>query len=318
MASHSWLILTAFLVLSCVQSDAQLSPSFYDQTCPAANKIIQKVVEDAVSEDRRMAASLIRLHFHDCFVQGCDASVLLDGTAAFQNEDLALQNKNFRGKNFIAEAKAQLENACPGVFSCADILAVAARDASKAVGGPTWEVKLGRRDSTVANLTQASNDLPKFFMGLDQLIALFNRKGLTARDMVALIGAHTIGQAPCITFRPRVYDNSSDIDAEFAASKRDMCPFTPPEGDLNLAPFDPITPTTFDNNFYKNLLIKKGLIASDQVLFSGGSTDSIVKEYSEDASKFYSDFAVAIVKLGDMLPLTGSEGIIRKVCNVVN
>lgn len=318
MASHSSLILTVFLVFSCVQSYAQLSPTFYDQTCPAASRIIQKIVMSAVSKDPRMAASLIRLHFHDCFVQGCDASVLLDGTSAFQNEDLALQNKNFRGKNFIDDAKAQIEKACPGVFSCADILAVAARDASIAAGGPSWTVKLGRRDSTVANLTQASNDLPKFFLPLKELIALFNRKGLDARDMVALIGAHTIGQAPCITFRGRVYDNTSDIDADFASAGRNMCPFTPPEGDLNLLPFDLVTPNNFDNNFFKNLLEKKGLLASDQVLYSGGSTDSIVKEYSENQAKFYSDFAVAIVKLGDMQPLTGSQGIIRKVCNVIN
>jgi peroxidase len=66
---------------------------------------------------------------------------------------------------------------------------------------------------------------------------------------------------------------------------------------------------------------RKGLLHSDQVLFSGGSTDSIVREYS-DGSKgnrlFLSDFAASMIKMGDIEPLTGQNGIIRRVCSAVN
>ncbi|TKY51473.1 Lignin-forming anionic peroxidase [Spatholobus suberectus] len=132
--------------------DAQLSSTFYDGACPNALSTIRSVIRSAVSKERRMAASLIRLHFHDCFVQGCDGSILLDDSSSIESEKSALQNANsIRGYNIIDQAKAEVEKVCPGVVSCADIVAVAARDASFAVGGPSWTVKLGRRDSTTAS-----------------------------------------------------------------------------------------------------------------------------------------------------------------------
>jgi len=56
------------------------------------------------------------------------------------------------------------------------------------VGGPSWTVKLGRRDSTTASKSEASSDLPLFTDDLDTLISRFTKKGLTARDMVTLSG----------------------------------------------------------------------------------------------------------------------------------
>ncbi|KAF2313243.1 hypothetical protein GH714_009955 [Hevea brasiliensis] len=264
-----------------------------------------------------MAASLVRLHFHDCFVQGCDGSILLDDTPTMTGEKLARNNnQSVRGFEVVDDAKAEVESICPGVVSCADIVAVAARDASVAVGGPSWTVKLGRRDSTSASRNLANANLPSFTDSLESLISLFDSKGLSARDMVALSGSHTIGQARCLTFRGRIYDNASDIDAGFATTRRRQCPAT--GGDGNLAPLDLVTPNSFDNNYFKNLIKKKGLLQSDQVLFSGGSTDSIVNEYSRSPSTFSSDFASAMVKMGDIDPLTGSQGEIRRRCNVVN
>lgn len=109
---------------------AQLSPNFYDKTCPKALETIEAAVKAAVSRERRMAASLVRLHFHDCFVQGCDASVLITNGG----ERNALQNNNsIRGFEVVDDVKSRVECECPGVVSCADILAVAARDASVAV-----------------------------------------------------------------------------------------------------------------------------------------------------------------------------------------
>ncbi|CBI27502.3 unnamed protein product, partial [Vitis vinifera] len=266
-----------------------------------------------------MAASLIRLHFHDCFVQGCDASILLDDSPTIQSEKNAPNNNNsVRGFEVIDNVKSQVENICPGVVSCADILAVAARDASVAVGGPTWTLKLGRRDSTTSGLSQAATNLPTFRDGLDRLTSLFSSKGLSTRDMVALSGSHTIGQARCVTFRDRIYGNGTNIDAGFASTRRRRCPADNGNGDDNLAPLDLVTPNSFDNNYFKNLIQRKGLLQSDQVLFNGGSTDSIVTEYSKSPSTFSSDFSSAMVKMGDIEPLIGSAGVIRKFCNVIN
>jgi len=58
-------------------SQAQLSPAFYDSSCPNALSAIRTAIRSAIARDRRMAASLIRLHFHDCFVQVHLAATLL-------------------------------------------------------------------------------------------------------------------------------------------------------------------------------------------------------------------------------------------------
>ncbi|CAK7357603.1 unnamed protein product, partial [Dovyalis caffra] len=186
------------------------------------------------------------------------------------------------------------------------------------VGGPSWTVRLGRRDSTTASPSLADRDLPRTTAALGDLIDLFSRKGLSERDMVALSGSHTLGQARCVTFRGRLYDNSSDIDAGFASTRKRNCPAAPGNGNNNLAPLDLVTPNSFDNNYFRNLIQRRGLLQSDQVLFSGQSTDSIVTEYSRNPSLFSSDFAAAMLRMGDIEPLTGSQGEIRRICSVVN
>ncbi|KAD7116810.1 hypothetical protein E3N88_04078 [Mikania micrantha] len=296
-----------------IPCNAQLTTTFYDNTCPNALSTIQTSINAAVSRNPRNAALLIRLLFHDCFVQGCDASLLLEGT---NSEKDALANNGVLGYEIIDDAKAAVESVCPGVVSCADILAVAARDASVAVNGPSWVVRLGRRDSPGPNADDAATDLPRGSFNLNQLIENFARKGLSAREMVALSGSHTIGQARCITFRARIYDNASNIDVAFRDSLRENCPQT--GGDGNLAPLDLMTPNTFDNNYFRNLVGSRGLLTSDQVLFNGDSTDSIVNEYVDNPSTFDSDFAAAMVRMSEIDPLTGTSGSIRTLCTTAN
>lgn len=134
--------------------------------------------------------------------------------------------------------------------------------------------------------------------------------------MDACLGSHTIGQAQCVTFRNRIYNNDSTIDAGFASTRRRRCPAN--GGNSNLAPLDLVTPNSFDNNYFKNLVQRKGLLHSDQVLFNGGSTDDFVTEYSNNRYAFNSDFAAAMVKMADMDPLTGTAGEIRLDCKVLN
>lgn len=131
------------------------------------------------------------------------------------------------------------------------------------------------------------------------------------------LGAHTIGQARCTNFRSRIY-NESNIDASFAQTRRANCPSSTNSGNNNLAPLDLQTPTHFDNNYYKNVVNQKGLMHSDQQLFSGGSTNALVQTYSTKPSQFNSDFVTAMINMGDIKPLTGSNGEIRKNCRKTN
>nr|POE70502.1 cationic peroxidase 1 [Quercus suber] len=268
-------------------ASAQLSSNFYSSSCPTALSIIQGA--------------------------GCDASVLLDDTTNFKGEKTAGPNANsLRGYEVIDTIKSQLESQCPGVVSCADILAVAARDS--VLGGTTWTVQLGRRDATTASFGDAQSNLPSPFLDLSGLISAFSKKGFTAPEMVTLSGGHTIGQVKCSIIRTRIY-NETNIDSNFAASIKKNCPST--GGDTNLSPLDQ-TAGVFDNTYFKDLVNKKGLMHSDQQLFNGGSTDSQVNTYSQNSAKFFSDFGSAMIKMGNLSPLTGSKGEIRTNCRKTN
>ncbi|GLT40218.1 hypothetical protein SLA2020_143690 [Shorea laevis] len=152
--------------------------------------------------------------------QGCDASILLDDTANFTGEKNAVPNANsVRGFDVIDIIKSQLENLCPGVVSCADIVAVAARDSTVALGGPSWTVLLGRRDSTTASRSAANGNIPSPLFSLFNQLYIFTNKGFTADETIALLGSHTIGQARCAMFRNRLY-NDTNIDSTFATSLR--------------------------------------------------------------------------------------------------
>lgn len=61
-------------------------------------------------------------------LQGCDGSILLNSVWGLPSEKEAIPNLSLRGFGTIDRVKAKLEKACPGVVSCADILALVARD----------------------------------------------------------------------------------------------------------------------------------------------------------------------------------------------
>jgi peroxidase len=185
------------------------------------------------------------------------------------------------------------------------------------LGGPTWAVPLGRRDSTTASLSQANSDIPAPTLSLRSLIMAFAKKGLSPSEMTALSGAHTIGFAHCEDFRGHIY-NDTDIDPAFAKLRQGNCPAASGSGDSNLAALDLLTPYVFDNDYYRNLLDKRGLLHSDQELFNGGSQDALVQQYSTDPALFFSDFVAAMIKMGNIGTLTGSAGQIRANCRVIN
>ncbi|XP_038887274.1 peroxidase N1-like isoform X2 [Benincasa hispida] len=157
---------------------------FYSSTCPQAESIVASTVRSHFQSDPRIAPGLLRMHFHDCFVRGCDASVLLAGS---NSERTAPPNLSLNGFEVIDDAKSQLEAACPGVVSCADILTLAARDSVVLTSGIRWAVPTGRRDGTVSIASEANN-LPGFRDSIDQQKKAFSDKGLNTQDLVTLVG----------------------------------------------------------------------------------------------------------------------------------
>ncbi|XP_015693791.2 peroxidase 72-like [Oryza brachyantha] len=302
----------------------QLDPHFYDRSCPQAQQIVASIVGKVHYQDPRMAASLLRLHFHDCFVKGCDASILLDSSATIVSEKRSNPNRDSaRGFEVIDEIKAALEAACPHTVSCADILALAARDSTVMTGGPGWIVPLGRRDSRGASVQGSNNDIPAPNNTLPTIITKFKLQGLDILDLVALLGSHTIGDSRCTSFRQRLYNQTGNglpdltLDASYAAALRPRCPRS--GGDQNLFFLDPVTPFKFDNQYYKNLLAYRGLLSSDEVLLTASpATAELVKLYAADQDVFFQHFARSMVKMGNISPLTGGNGEIRANCRKVN
>ncbi|KAJ0641157.1 putative peroxidase [Helianthus annuus] len=164
-------------------SEARLKVGFYNKMCPDAESIVGGFVRSATEFDPRVPAFLLRLHFHDCFVQGCDGSVLIDNGPI--SEKLAPAHQGLKGFDVIEGAKALLELMCPGVVSCADIVAIAARDAVAISSGPIYKVETGRRDGFISNKTLADK-MPDFRDSIQLLKHKFFEKGLGDKDLVVL------------------------------------------------------------------------------------------------------------------------------------
>lgn len=305
-------------------SGGYLYPQFYDRSCPKAQEIVNSIVAKAVAKEARMAASLLRLHFHDCFVKGCDASILLDSSGSIITEKTSNPNRNsIRGLEVIDEIKSALEKECPQTVSCADIVALAARDSTVIAGGPSWEVPLGRRDSRGASLSGSNNNIPAPNNTFQTILTKFKLQGLDVVDLVALSGSHTIGNARCTSFRQRLYNQSgngqpdSTLQQSYAAQLRTRCPRS--GGDQNLFFLDFVSPTKFDNSYFNNILASKGLLSSDQVLLTKNEASmELVKKYAENNELFFEQFSKSMVKMGNISPLTGSRGEIRKSCRKIN
>ncbi|OIT36736.1 PREDICTED: peroxidase N-like [Nicotiana attenuata] len=315
----------SFLILF-VAVDSQLTTDFYSKTCPNVLRVVRKEVQNAIKNEMRMAASLLRLHFHDCFVSGCDASLLLDGNSTTSEKFTPANLNSARGFEVIDNIKTAVENACSGVVSCADILAIAARDSVLLSGGPFWKVLLGRRDGLAANFSGSNTALPAPFDPLNTIISKFDAVGLNVTDVVSLSGAHTIGLAKCATFDNRLRNFSgtgapdTTLDTTLVSELQNLCPLTS-DGN-NTAPLDRNSTDLFDNHYFKNLINGRGLLESDQVLFSSDdaiqTTKTLVETYSNSSKFFFSDFVNSMIKMGNISPLVGSDGEIRKKCRVIN
>ncbi|RCV43492.1 hypothetical protein SEVIR_9G304500v4 [Setaria viridis] len=308
-----------------------LREDYYDGTCPDAYNIVKQVLIDAHESDERIYASLIRLHFHDCFVQGCDGSILLDNMTGMQSEkESPPNNGSARGYEVVDAVKCALEDACPGVVSCADILAIAAEISVELSGGPSWGVLLGRLDGRTSDFN-GSQDLPAPFENLTTLQSKFQAVGLNDVDLVALSGAHTFGRVQCanVADQPadRLYNFSGTnmpdptLDSAYRAFLSQRCPRNGDSSVLN--DLDPTTPDTFDNHYYTNIEVNRGFLTSDQELKSApeaqGTTAPIVDQFASSQDAFFASFAQSMINMGNIRPVTDpSQGEVRTNCRRIN
>ncbi|KAJ1292103.1 hypothetical protein BS78_02G366900 [Paspalum vaginatum] len=292
-----------------------LSVGYYDYSCPRAETIVREAVKTATYSNRGTGAGLIRLFFHDCFVQGCDASVLLNTTGSSDpTERTSAPNLSLRGFEVIDAAKAALEAACPGVVSCADIVAFAGRDATFFLSGNTvdFDMPAGRYDGRVSLDSEAATNLPPPFASLQQLKDMFAAKGLDTDDMVTLSGAHTVGRSHCSSFSDRLPPNASDMNATLSARLTSQC------SNSTTVPQDFVTPDDLDTQYYRNVLNHEVLFASDAALLASNQTADMVSANAFTPGLWETKFKAAMVKMGRVGIKTSTDGEIRKKCWMIN
>ncbi|XXG82932.1 hypothetical protein AAC387_Pa10g0804 [Persea americana] len=302
----------------------QLELGFYDKSCPKAEKIVLDYVKKHIPNAPSLAAALLRMHFHDCFVRGCDASLLLNSTSTNTAEKDSPPNLTLRGFGFIDGVKSLLEKECPGIVSCADVVSLVARDSVVTIGGPFWRVPTGRRDGTVSNSTEALQNIPAPAFNFSTLQTRFASKGLNVTDLVLLSGGHTIGIAHCNpSFTNRLYnftgkgDMDPSLDSEYAQVLKKKCKV--PTDNTTIFEMDPGSFRTFDLSYYRLLLKRRGLFQSDAALTTVSTAKSIINDLlNAPLSKFYEEFALSMEKMGRIEVKTGTTGEIRKKCAVVN
>ncbi|CAI5471397.1 unnamed protein product [Closterium sp. Yama58-4] len=295
-----------------------LSRAYYKDSCPYLETIVREIVIDEYRKDQTVPAPLLRLHFHDCFVQGCDGSVLLNSTKGNKAEKDADINLSLNGFDIIDRIKTAVEAKCPGVVSCADITALAARDGVKLAGGPYIHTQLGRRDARTSKADMAMKSLPKHQMDVNALLRNFAAINLTLLDLVTLSGGHTIGESHCDTVAHRIAPNR---DPTIARAMRkyleDHCKAPKVDGTIAVV-LDIRSANRFDNHYFKNLQRKFGLLTSDQALMIDPRTKDIVNEFAADKKSFFRHFRRSMVRMGSFGVLTGRNGEIRRTCSAVN
>ncbi|KAJ4960069.1 hypothetical protein NE237_019979 [Protea cynaroides] len=319
------LFIIVFILSSLTQFESKLTTKYYQNTCPQLEKIIRDIVTMKQMTNPTTAAATLRLFFHDCMVDGCDASVLITSTPSNKAERDHDLNLSLAGDSFdvIVRAKTALELACPGIVSCADILALTTRDLLTMVGGPFYTVRLGRKDGFISQASRVDGNLLESSATASQQIDLLASKGFSVQEFVALLGGHTIGFSHCKEFAKRIfnYSNTSQNDPTlnlvFAKSLRIACANY--DKNPNMAVFfDVISPGKFDNMYYQNIPRGLTLLQSDQSLVQDPRSKPFVLKYASNQTAFFNDFAHAMEKLSVLQIKTGHNGEVRRRCDSFN
>ncbi|VAH64895.1 unnamed protein product [Triticum turgidum subsp. durum] len=261
---------------------AGLAIGFYNKTCPKAEELVLEEMRDIVHEDRTLGPALLRLLFHDCFVRGCDGSIMLKSRSKKGERDAMFQSN---GPRFPVETGRRDGK----VSLCID--------AENDLAPPH------------ANIV----DLKTYFS-----VKNLSWKDLVVLSGSHTIGrAQCAAFAP-----DRLYNNSGlgvqdpTLDKAYAPELRERCEPGNKE-DETLVDMDPKSPYEFDLSYYRDVLSNKTLFVSDQALLDDRWTRDYVARMAaaESTEEYFEDYAAAMINMGRMEVLTGGNGEIRKFCS---
>ncbi|RVX06174.1 putative Peroxidase 48 [Vitis vinifera] len=289
-----------------------LEYDFYRNSCPKAESIVRSSMAQIFAAHSDTPPALLRLLFHDCFIQGCDASILLDDSNESTNrsaEKLAIPNQTLKGFDKVEKIKEELEKSLSWGFNDFEgfraFLFILA-------GGPFYPVFTGRRDSNQSYFQEAMDDIPKPDGNITQTLGLFTLRGFNERETVSLLGQPdpSIASDFLDEMRRNCQDsgNSSNGTASPPMVSRAMSELT-----LGMTYYQGLSSSVssgsaFDTHYYQSLLQGRGLLFSDQQLMAEEKTERLVRAYaSDDGSTFQIDFARSMMKMSSLSVLTGSQ-----------
>lgn len=303
MAIQRILCIFLFFLHFC-SGNCELRLNYYSESCPNAEEIVKQKVIDLYNEHGNTAVSWLRTLFHDCMVKSCDASILLESINGIQSEKTSKRNMGMRNFKYINTIKDALESSCPMTVSCADVVALSARDGIVMLGGPRVEMKTGRKDSMGSHVAEVDMMLPNHNDSILYVLDRFKSIGIDVEGTVALLGAHSVGRVHCINLVDRLYPTADPtLDPNFAEYLKHRCPHPDPDPHaVEYARSDLQTPMILDNMYYKNIKNNKGLLLVDQQLVSNPITSPFVEKMAADNGYFHSQFSKALLIM--------SEGIV--------
>ncbi|KAH9714317.1 peroxidase [Citrus sinensis] len=246
--------------------NGELVLHFYKKSCPSAEMLVKEEMKRKMLSDISSAATILRLAFHDCQVDGCDGSILLGNSNGITTETLSDKNFGIRKVDIINEIKGSLEKICPETVSCADIIQLAARDAVYLSGGPYIEVLNGRRDAVSAKKERADNQLPTYDISVSEFIEVFLQKNISLEDGVALMGSHTLGISHCPNFQNTLW---------------------------------PIKDDTLSLELAKRVIGGRGLLKIDSEIATDPRTQPYVTAFGQNTQHFFDRFSSGFLKLSN-------------------
>ncbi|PON69259.1 Peroxidase [Parasponia andersonii] len=319
-SSSSLILLLISFFIQCHSGKSELQLNYYAESCPKAEEIIKQQVIDLYNKHGNTAVSWVRNLFHDCMVKSCDASLLLETVNGIESEKASQRSFGMRNFKYVNTIKSAVEKECPLTVSCADIVALSARDGIVMLGGPRIEMKTGRKDSKESHLAVVEDFIPNHNDSMSLVLSRFQSIGIDIEGTVALLGAHSVGRVHCVNLVQRLYPTMDPtLDPDYGTYLKRRCPSPKPDPKAVLyARNDRETPMILDNNYFKNVLKHKGLLLVDEQLTSDSSTFPFVQKMAADNGYFHDQFSRAVRLLSENNPLSGDLGEIRKDCRFVN
>jgi len=245
---------------------------------------VRKDVWDLVKE-KNCGPILIRLSWHDAGTyneEDCSGGPRACMRFAGSGESVYDANKGLDvARNLLKPIKEKYAS-----ISNADFWALAAITSIEAMGGPAIPFRPGRTDAQSVEDSAEDGRLPDATKGADHLRDIFNRMGISDREIVALSGAHTVGRC-----RPE----RSGFDGFWTEEpfKFDNAFFKDLIGRKWTAHKNSAGNTQFKDNTGKNLM----MLPTDMALIEDPEFKPIVEEFAESQESFFKEFAKAFQKL---------------------